>query len=40
MGGRYDFHPWRTSILIGAVIALTSQVYLSVFINNFIVNII
>ena len=35
MGGRYDFHPWRTSILIGAVIALTSQVYLSVFINNF-----
>ncbi len=24
MGGRYDFHPWRTSILIGAVIALTS----------------
>ena len=35
MGGKYDFHPWRTSILIGAVIALTSQVYLSVFINNF-----
>ena len=35
MGGNYDFHPWRTSILIGAVTALISQVYFSVFSDSF-----
>ena len=35
MGQSYDFRPWQTSLLIGAVTALTSQIYLFVFINNF-----
>ena len=35
MGQSYEFRPWQTSLLIGAVTALTSQIYLFVFINNF-----
>ena len=35
MGENQGFHPLRTCVLIGAVTALTSQVYLSVFINDF-----
>ena len=35
MGQSYDFRPWQTSLLIGAVTALTSQIYLFIFINNF-----
>ncbi|MBQ7536016.1 MAG: histidine kinase [Stomatobaculum sp.] len=35
MGQSYDFRPWRTNLLIGAVTALSSQLYLFVFINNF-----
>ena len=35
MGQSYDFRPWQTSLLIGAVTALSSQIYLFVFINNF-----
>ena len=34
MGQSYDFRPWQTSLLIGAVTALSSQIYLFVFINN------
>ena len=35
MGEDRNFYSLRISILIGAVTALTSQVYLSVFINDF-----
>ena len=35
MGDNQGLHALRTCVLIGAVTALTSQVYLSVFINDF-----
>ena len=35
MGRNYDFHPWRSSLLIGVLTAVTSQFYLYVFISNF-----
>ncbi len=31
----FEFHPFRRSIIIGALIALLSQIYLNVFINDF-----
>ena len=37
--GKMQFHPWRRTLAIGLVIAVSSQLYLNLFINNFRISI-